>query len=369
MRSPRWSWRRLRNRLAASPRFQAWAARTPGAAWMARRDGERLFDLIAGFTYSQTLLALVELGVLESLRDGPASAARLSGPAGLAEGRMAALCRAGVALGVMEPAKGGFALSRMGAALLGAPGLTDMIRHHRALYRDLADPVAVLRGGTETELARFWPYVHGAAAAENPEEAARYSDLMSRSQAMVAADTLRLIDLSGVERLMDVGGGAGAFLAAAGARHPGLGLILFDLPAVAPLAARRFREAGLSGRADIICGSFRDDPLPEGADAISLVRVLYDHEDATVRTLLAAVHGALPPGGRVIVSEPMTGGPAPHRPGDVYFTLYCMAMGTGRARSAAEISALLAEAGFTGVTAPRPRRSFVTSVVTGVKST
>jgi demethylspheroidene O-methyltransferase len=164
---------------------------------------------------------------------------------------------------------------------------------------------------------------------------------------------------------MDVGGGTGAFLSAAAAAAPHLRLTLFDLPAVVAPARARFDAARIP--VTIVPGSFRDDPLPQGADTITLVRVLYDHADDTVRALLARVHAALPPGGRLIVSEPMTGGPRPEPAGDAYFALYCMAMRTGRARSAGEIGALLAAAGFGRIAAPRARRPFITSVVTAVR--
>nr|MCU0911927.1 SAM-dependent methyltransferase [Paracoccaceae bacterium] len=135
------------------------------------------------------------------------------------------------------------------------------------------------------------------------------------------------------------------------------------LPAVVPGAEARLSRAGLRDRVEIVAGSFRDDPLPEGADAISLVRVLYDHGDETVAALLAKVFAALPPGGRVIVAEPMSGGDRPERAGDAYFAFYCMAMRTGRVRSAAEIGALLARAGFVGVEQAPTHRPFVASAV------
>jgi demethylspheroidene O-methyltransferase len=105
-----------------------------------------------------------------------------------------------------------------------------------------------------------------------------------------------------------------------------------------------------------------------GADAISLIRVLYDHSDDTVRMLLAKAHAALPDGGRIIISEPMSGGDRPNRAGDAYFGLYCMAMGTGRARSAAEISAHLDAAGFTQIAHRKTARPFITSVVEARKA-
>jgi demethylspheroidene O-methyltransferase len=117
--------------------------------------------------------------------------------------------------------------------------------------------------------------------------------------------------------------------------------------------------AGAGGRlgpgVTIHPGSFRDDPLPAGADAISLVRVLYDHADATVGALLAKVRQALPAGGRLIISEPMSGGARPDPATDVYFAVYTLAMGTGRTRSAVEIAALCSAAGF-DCSVARPER-------------
>jgi demethylspheroidene O-methyltransferase len=356
------------NRLAASRRFQSWAARFPLTRGIARREGEELFDLVAGFVHSQALMALVVLRILHMLMEAPARPAALAGRVNVAPERLEVLLQAGAALGLLKKKRDGrFALARKGAAMLGVPGLEAMIRHHDVLYRDLADPVAFLRGETDPELARFWPYVFGAAAAEAPEIAERYSDLMAESQGLVAEDTLATVRFDGIGQLMDVGGGTGAFLTAVGQAVPGPRLTLFDLPAVVPGAEARFAAAGLTDRVRIVSGSFRDDPLPEGADAISLVRVLYDHADETVRDLLQKTHAALPPGGRLIVSEPMGGGDRPDRAGDVYFALYCMAMRTGKARSQADIAALLKEAGFERIETPRPRRAFVTSVVTAVR--
>ncbi len=361
----RGDWRGWRNRLAASPRFQAWAARSPLTRRRVRRDGEAMMDLVAGFVHAQVLAALVELRLLERLSDAPAAEGALAAAHGIAPHRMTALLRAGAALGLLERQGTLWRTSLRGAALTGVPGLRGLIAHHGALYRDMGDPVAVLRGG-ETELAGVWPYVFGAGAATDPERAARYSALMSGSMGPVAEETLAAISLGGVRHLMDVGGGTGAFLTAAAARTDAA-LTLFDLPAVAPAAASRFAAHGLSGRTRIVPGSFTADPLPEGADAVTLVRVLYDHADETVAILLAAAHAALPPGGRVIVSEPMSGGDRPTRAGDAYFAFYCMAMGTGRVRSADEIGALLRAAGFAGVRRRRTGRPFVTSVVEALK--
>ena len=352
-------------RLAASQRFQSFASRMPFLARKARREGEEMFDLIAGFAKSQTLLALVEMGVLESLSHGPLDAADTLPE--LPERNAKLLLDAGVAIGILRRKQERYGLTTRGAAMMGVPGVLPMIRHHAVMYRDMTDPAALLRRETEPELARFWPYVFGAAAAQNPDIARAYSDLMADTQLLVAEDTLRTVNLSDAKEILDIGGGTGTFLAAVGRRHRAPKLHLFDLPAVAPGAESCFRAAALESRTAITPGSFRDDALPESADTITLIRVLYDHAEETVRSLLAKVYDALPEGGRVIVSEPMTGGDAPTVVGDVYFAFYTFCMETGRARSQAQIAALLTEAGFRDVETPKTRRAFVTSVVTARK--
>jgi demethylspheroidene O-methyltransferase len=345
-------------RLALQPWFHRLCARVPGLRGIARSEGEALFEVVSGFVRSQSLLALVELRVLHRLAGAPETTARLAQATGVPVERLAVLCQAGAALKLMRRRRGLWQLTARGAAFLTVPGLEAMVRHHPVLYRDLADPVAFFRGETETGLAGFWPYVFGAGGAAEPGLAARYSALMADSQALVAEDTLRLVDLRGVRHLMDVGGGTGAFLSAAGIACPGLRRTLFDLPAVVAGVGSR-----LGPDVAIQPGSFRDDPLPAGADAVSLIRVLYDHSDATVAALLAKVRRALPVGGRLVISEPMSGGARPDPATDVYFAVYTLAMGTGRTRSAGEIAGLCHAAGFDCPRHARSLRPFVTSVI------
>lgn len=350
-------------RLAGSRRFHAIAARLPFLRRIARAEGAAIFDIVQGFVRAQVLSALVDLQILQALRTGRQSVQSLAQDAGLDPARMQILCRAGAGIGLLRRYRDGqFGLTMRGASLLAVPGLTGMIAHHGAFYADLADPVALLRGGHQTQLSQVWPYVFGAGAATDPARAARYSALMADTQDMVAQEVLAHIPLTGANRILDVGGGTGAFLAAVGARYPALQLHLFDLPAVLEGAKARLGQMG--ARVQLHAGSFRDDPLPAGADTISLIRVLYDHSDDTVAALLREVHNALPKGGRVIVAEPMSGGDSADPITDVYFALYTLAMQTGRTRSADEIAAMLADAGFVNVKKIPCFRSYIAAAVT-----
>jgi demethylspheroidene O-methyltransferase len=344
------------NRLAASRGFQRFCARVPILRRVVRAEGAALFDLMQGFVRSQVLSALVETRVLHRLAETSALPGPLSVLTGLPEDRLRVLLQAGAAMGLLRRERdGAYTLARRGAAFLGVPGLEDLVRHHGVLYRDLSDPVAFFCGATDPDLARFWPYVLGGQG--GADQAARYSDLMAETQALVAEDTLDALSLSGIRHLMDVGGGTGAFLRAVHARYPQTELTLFDLPVVVA-------GARLPAGARVVPGSFRDGVLPGGADAISLIRVLYDHADTTVAALLASARAALPPGGQLIVSEPMSGGARPDPQTDVYFSVYTLAMRTGRTRSPAEIADLARAAGFEGVKTLSSLRPYVTCVLT-----
>lgn len=351
----------------ASPEFQRWAAKSWFARPFVKQDSAKIYDLVAGFVYSQTLLACTELGVLHTLRNGPRTARALAARHGLPEDRMRSLCQAACSIGLMVLLKDEtYRLGRLGAAVLGVPGLEDMIRHHKVFYRDLSDPVALLKGDSDTELSRFWPYVLGEGSAEDAAVAAEYSDLMATSQHLVAEETLDAVSLVGIRALTDVGGGTGVFLEHAAHRYPDLDVTLFDLPAVISAAQERLEPEG--SRINLRSGSFVADPLPDHGDAISLIRVCYDHNDSTVRELLTRVFNALPSGGRLIVSEPMSGGERPNRAGDAYFGFYTMAMTTGRPRDAARHMSLLREAGFADARQVPTRRPFLTSVVIATKA-
>jgi demethylspheroidene O-methyltransferase len=270
---------------------------------------------------------------------------------------------AAAALGLVERRSGSrWGLGALGAALLGNPAATAMIAHHPLLYADLQDPVACLRGETGG-LSRYWAYARdGAPAGLEGREVGPYTELMAASQPLVARQVLDAVPLRGRRRLMDVGGGSGAFLAEAEARHPGLRLALFDLPPVAAEARTRFERHGFADRAEALGGDFRTDPLPPGADAISLVRVIHDHDDEAALAIMRNARSALEPGGVLILAEPMAGTPGAETVG-AYFALYLHAMGSGRPRTAAELTGMLAQAGFARVRRVPTRMPLLCSVL------
>ena len=259
------------------------------------------------------------------------------------------LLEAAVSLRLVEKRVGGrFGLGSLGAALVGNPAVGAMIEHHRLLYRDLDDPVSLLRGARhQTELGRYWAYAKsGSPAALAGAQTDEYTALMANSQPLVAGEIFDAYPIHKHRCLLDVGGGDGTFLLAAAERSKEINLVLFDLPPVAERARQRFETLGLSGRARAVGGDFFRDELPEGADMVSLVRVVHDHNDADAKSLLERVHRALAPNGVVILAEPMMGTPGAETVGDAYFGFYLLAMGSGKPRTPEDLKGMLRAAGF-----------------------
>jgi demethylspheroidene O-methyltransferase len=350
-------WQAWRDSVLVSPEFQRRAARSWWMRPIARRRARGLFDLVAGFVYSQVLLACVRLDVFNVLAQGPRSAVELARRLDLPLDGARRLLDAAVALELLELRDGNtaagdalplYGLGKLGAPMVGNDAVAAMVEHHAVLYADLQDPVALLRGqGPAAHLSRYWAYATadqpGALA---PEQVNDYSALMSASQPLVASEVLDTYDISRHRCLLDVGGGQGRFLRAAAPRAPKLRLMLFDLPSVVLASHAAFAADGISDRVSVNGGDFTRDALPTGADIASLIRVIYDHPDDRALLILRAVHQALPPGGTLLLAEPMAGAAGAPRMGDAYFGFYLLAMHGGRSRTAAELSALMQLAGF-----------------------
>lgn len=356
-----------RNRLIQSQRVQALAARTPGLRSLARKKARALFDLGAGFVYAQAYAACIELGVLEEISErGAVTPGVLAGAVDIPVEAAAMLLSAVSVLGLTEAVgPDRYVLGDLGAAVLANPGVREIIAHHGAFYRDLADPSAFLRAPRGAgALGAYWPYAGAEAPAEGEAGAAGvYSALMAASQPLVARETLAVYSMAKRGVLLDIGGGEGAFAIAAARRAPRLSAIVFDLPAVASRARARVAGEGLQGRIEVCAGDFLREPLPRGADVASLVRVLHDHDDPQALAILKAAQAALAPGGDLLIAEPMTDGAGARSMGRAYFGFYLHAMGSGRPRSSKEIAQMARKAGFSAVEVRKTGLPLAASVV------
>ena len=79
-------------------------------------------------------------------------------------------------------------------------------------------------------------------------------------------------------------------------------------------------------------------------------------------SILRTARQALPPGGTLLLAEPMAGTAGAETVG-AYFDFYLLAMGSGRPRTVEELSAMLRQAGFSSVTLQPTRRTMLVRVL------
>ena len=345
----------LKDRLIADTRFQNRVAKIPFLKNIAKKRANQLFDVMAGFVYTQILLSCVRLNLFNLLKDGPLHLDEIQKRCTLDAIPLKKLLDAAVSIHLLEiRSKGRYGLGTLGAPMVGNSALTSMIEHHTVLYEDLRDPVRLLSGDVEMKnLEKFWPYVspdqQDQESLKDKERVKNYSDLMSASLPLVSDQVVDAYDFSQHQCLLDVGGGQGTFLKRVFLNAPQLKRKLFDLPGVVNLARDSFVNTAEHQNIEVHGGDFFQEPLPTGADLITLIRVIFDHDDERVKILLGSIFTALPPGGKLLIAEPMADTPDHPAMGHAYFGFYLLAMGRGRPRTIQEISLLAKHAGFKGV--------------------
>lgn len=180
---------------------------------------------------------------------------------------------------------------------------------------------------------------------EHPEEAKIFDAAMtgfhgSETQAMIEA-----YDYTGINTLVDIGGGNGTVLIEVLKKNPVMKGVLYDLPGVIERAKSNLATAGVASRCQTIAGSFFES-APPGGDAYQMRHIIHDWTDEQCHTILSHVRKVIPKTGRLLVIEMVI------KPGNVpqpakWLDLNMMVIPGGRERTEAEYRDMYAKAGFT----------------------
>jgi len=139
---------------------------------------------------------------------------------------------------------------------------------------------------------------------------------MHKNGSLRGPQVARAIGLEKVKRVLDVGGGSGAYSIAFAQANPELHADLFDLPNVVPIAQRHINEAGLSDRIGTKNGDFHTDALGSGYDLVLISAICHMNSPEENVDLARKIYQALNPGGRIVIQDfilerdktrPMTG--------------------------------------------------------------
>jgi len=172
------------------------------------------------------------------------------------------------------------------------------------------------------------------------------------------------LDLTAVSRVLDVGGGSGAYAMEFVRVKPGISATVFDLPNVLPLTAEYVRQAGLQDRVTFVAGDYDKNDLGRGFDLVFLSAIIHSNSPRGNRDLIRKGAAALNPSGQLVVQDFIVDEERAGPPFGVLFALN-MLVGTeaGDTYTESEVRRWMLEAGL-GPVAKRDM-PFGTSVIVG----
>ena len=306
---------------------------------------ETLRLMIRGGQLLQAINTSVALGIPDLLKNGPMSAEEIARRTGTHGPSLYRLLRALAATGLfVEEQDRRFGLTPIGVLLRSdvPNSLHAMARHvasdrHSKMWANLAHSV---RTGEPARRHAPWDRQ---LIEEDPEYAATFNRRMTEAASQRAAALLAGYDFSGIQTLVDAGGGHGRLLASVLQAYPSMRGILFDLPQVVDSVGTVLEAAGVADRCQIVGGSFFDG-VPEGSDAYMLSMVIHDWDDERAAAILRNCRTAMGSTGRVLLLERVIADRNPSIE-DTLTDLEMLAGPGGRERTSEELRALLTDAG------------------------
>lgn len=267
---------------------------------------EEIFQVAFGYMASKALFAGAQLGVFDALAQGPSSLRELVEATGAEERGLETLLTALVSVGLLEPVdggRGGFRNAPASQAMLvsGPEGsFADYCRNQvdRQMYPFLHNITDVLRGRRDSVPFEDYETWFGDAG-----EATLYSASQHAASLPAAALLAALVDLSDRRKLLDVGGGSGAFAITLCRDNPDLSATILDFPNVVEVGRRFVDEAGLSARVDFVAGNALDVDWPDKQDVVLFSYVSGSVSREGVGELYRRAYRSLRPGGLVLIHD------------------------------------------------------------------
>jgi len=254
-----------------------------------------LQERIRGFQESRAILTALELDVFTAVGEG-GSAETVAAKLGTHVRATEMLLNALASMGLLAKQDGSFRNApaaarwfREGSPENARPGLL----HTAHLWPRWSTLTECVRRGT----AMPTPESGG----EDWTEA--FIAAMHRNASERAPQVVRAVGAEKVRRMLDVGGGSGAYSIAFAQANPGLHSEILDLAAVVPIAERHIRAAGLDGRVSLRVGDLRSDRLGEGYDLVFISAICHMLGPEENVDLLRRAHAALAPGGRIAIQD------------------------------------------------------------------
>jgi hypothetical protein len=154
------------------------------------------------------------------------------------------------------------------------------------------------------------------------------------------------LDLSGVRRLLDLGGGPATYAITFAQGNPQLHATVFDLPMPLTIARENIANNGLTDRVDTLEGNFLKDDIGSGYDFIWVSQILHSHNDKQCKFIIAKAVAALNDRGTLAIQDFYLNPDGASPTGAAMFGVHMLAVTPqGRAYTYREVAEWMQEAG------------------------
>jgi (2Fe-2S) ferredoxin/predicted O-methyltransferase YrrM len=316
-------------------------------AAMAARDKagtlpEHLDQIIRGYWPSRCILTALELDIFTAVGDG-ANAEQIGSKIHANARAVGMLLNALIALGLLSKS-GDVYRNTSESARFFVQGSKDNHRngllHIANIWHRWSTLTDAVRRGTRIPIDRD----------NNPEWTLDFITAMQRHARERAPHLVKALGTNGIRRVLDLGGGSGAYSIAFAKACPEVRCEILDLPEVVPLAAEYISQAGVSAQVSLRAGDMLHDDFGFGYDILMLNAICHMFSEGQNQDIFRRAHDALAPNGRLIVQDFILN---PDKAGPQHAALFSLNMlvGTdaGASYSELEYTQWMKAAGFTEV--------------------
>lgn len=258
---------------------------------------ENILEMANAFQRSRVLLTAVELGLFTVLGERRLSSAEIATACKTDARATDRLCNALCALGLLVKSGATYGNTLAAAQFLARDSADYLagLDHTANMFRSWGTLTQAVRKGTQV-------LDSGLQEREQPWFNAFIRAMHHRAKHSAAA-LVALLDLSGVKRVLDVGGGSGAYAIAFAQAKPDIAAVILDLPQVVPLAQTYVEEAGLGSRVRARVCDYLTDDFGRGYDLVFFSAIVHINAPDKNQQLINKAYAALNPKGKIVVQD------------------------------------------------------------------
>jgi hypothetical protein len=341
------------------------------------KDDGRIWDVFLSGNYQAAVVVADEAGIFASLNKEPATSVTLAQRLNFDERATRVLLRLLASLGLLVLRADRFHLNRdseiyllksspfywgemMSVGVSAWHRDTLMAKLQQKGSEDAAGPLGAPKVSGEGRSIDGW-----AAGHVTIEQARQIAARMHSHSVPAAVSAARNYDFTGVQRILDVGGGSGCFMIAMAQAHPHLRCTIMELPTMCEVAQRYIREGEVSDRVDTLAVDMFRQPWPQGYDAVFFSNIWHDWNFRTCKWLAERTFEILPAGGRIMLHEMLLDDDGAGPVTAASFSMLMLLATQGQQFTFGELKGILEGAAFTGIES-RQHHSYY-SIVTGYK--